>query len=263
MWLFPLSVMFTATVHRPRLVVLSGATGLIGYVLVAASDGGTIFSGMVVRACYMVALTYSAGTTAHFRWRDHDAQVELTRRLSALADHDGLTGLFNHRALHENLAREYADAERHGAPLAVLLLDIDHFKAVNDEHGHLIGDAVLKAVADAIVPAVRPRDIVARIGGEEFCILLPRTDVHEAQVVAERVRLAIAEITVPVAVTASIGVSMSTGHHTADGRCGPVPSLNPATGLLERADQALYDAKRHGRNSIRAERMLALDTAGA
>jgi diguanylate cyclase (GGDEF)-like protein len=239
-WLFPLSVMFTASVHRPRLVLWSAGTGLCGYLAVAIAHGAfeSHPAMMFVQAGYLTALAYAAAVTAHFRWTDYDARVELTERLSSQADRDGLTGLLNHRAFHEHLEREVAQSERADSSLAVLLVDADHFKSVNDEHGHLVGDEVLKALASVLVRETRAGDLCARIGGEEFCVALPHTTRREALDVAERIRAAVATMGAPAAVTVSIGVRVA---H---------PNAETVTALIEQADAALYEAKDRGRNRV-------------
>jgi diguanylate cyclase (GGDEF)-like protein len=241
-WLFPLAVMFTAAVHRPPIVILSAAASLASYIVVAGIHGslGARPATVVVQSGYLVALASAGALTAHYRWSDFDTQVEITRWFSSLADHDSLTGLLNHRAFHEQLAREVAQAARDGEPLAVLVVDADHFKKVNDEHGHLVGDEVLKALAATIVAETRAGDLCARVGGEEFCVALPRATRAEAHEVAERVRLAVAALDVVTPITVSIGVGVA--HGTTD---APV-----STAVLARADAALYEAKRNGRNQV-------------
>ena len=239
-WLFALSVMFTAMVHRPALVAVSGVGAVAGFAIVASLDGSLTEepAAVLVRLAYLLALTYAAGTAAHFRWSHHDDQVALREQLSALADCDGLTGLYNHRAFHEQLHRATAvEAGAEPVPVAVLMLDLDHFKTVNDRHGHVVGDEVLRAVTAAIQASIRPCDIAARIGGEEFAVLLPGAAPETAGEIAERLRAAVDRIEEPVPVTASIGVTSS--HTGVDG-----------AELLERADSALYEAKRRGRNRV-------------
>jgi diguanylate cyclase (GGDEF)-like protein len=239
-WLFPMSVMFTASVHRPVVVLLSAAAGLAGYLLVAATHDGFAShpATVVVQAGYLVALAYATATTAHYRWLDRDARVGLTERLSSLAERDGLTGLLNHRAFHEHLAREVARATREGEPLAVLVVDADHFKAVNDDHGHLVGDDVLKALAAVLTAETRAGDLCARLGGEEFCVALPRATRTDALEIAERVRVAVTRMPAPAAITVSIGVGVATAIE------------GSAKVLIGRADAALYEAKRSGRNRV-------------
>ena len=238
-WLLMLSVMFTAMVHRPSLVAVSGATSFVGFAAVAAVDGSFDDepAAVVVRLAYLVALTYAAGAAAHFRWTHHDDQVLLREQLSALADRDGLTGLYNHRAFHEQVHGATTGDGARRVPMAVLMLDLDHFKAVNDRHGHVVGDEVLRAVTAAIQASIRPGDVAARIGGEEFAVLLPGAAPETAGEIAERLRAAVDRIEQPVPVTTSIGVSCASGD--VDG-----------AQLLERADGALYEAKRQGRNRV-------------
>jgi diguanylate cyclase (GGDEF)-like protein len=154
---------------------------------------------------------------------------------------DGLTGLPNKRAATDTLKRLFAQASTTRSPLALLLLDLDHFKQINDQGGHAVGDQVLANVGTVLRAVLRTRDFAGRNGGEEFVILLPDTDVPAALEVAERVRGAIAEISLPgsdVKVTTSIGVAGFPDHAATLDR-------------LERlADAALYLAKRHGRNRV-------------
>jgi diguanylate cyclase (GGDEF)-like protein len=154
---------------------------------------------------------------------------------------DGLTGLPNKRAVTDALKRTFAQAATTQAPLALLLLDLDHFKQVNDQRGHAVGDQVLATVGATLRGVLRARDFAGRNGGEEFAVLLPDTEIGAALEIAERVRAAIAENSVPgtdVSVTASIGVA---------GFPGQASTLD----RLERlADAALYLAKRQGRNRV-------------
>lgn len=166
-------------------------------------------------------------------------------RLARLAAQDPLTGLANRRQFRERLDQDLALYRRHGAPGALVMLDLDHFKQVNDTHGHATGDLVLMEAADRLKAALRPSDMAARIGGEEFAVLLAGSDIGNAVTVAERLRSTLAELVVfapdgrPVRVTASIGVA-AWQHDDRDER-----------DLLERADQALYAAKNAGRDNIR------------
>ncbi|HSN14469.1 MAG TPA: GGDEF domain-containing protein [Anaeromyxobacteraceae bacterium] len=167
------------------------------------------------------------------------------RQLAALASasrRDALTSLPNRRAFEEDLAREVARVARSLAPLAVLALDVDRFKLVNDRHGHAAGDEVLRTVATRVAGAIRSGDVFARIGGEEFAVRLPGADLAKAIEVAERVRATIADAPMDagghsLSVTASLGCAVMT-----DGE-------NPAA-LLARADARLYDAKQGGRNRV-------------
>jgi diguanylate cyclase (GGDEF)-like protein len=162
----------------------------------------------------------------------------LLQKVSELAATDGLTGAGNRRAFDERLAAECERAGRHGTKLALIMLDVDRFKAVNDSFGHATGDEVLRRVIDLVGALCRSGDLVARYGGEEFAILLPDTGPVEARAFAERVRAAVAGNTDPVPVTISLGVG--SWHETV---------ATPAD-LVGAADRALYRAKADGRNRV-------------
>lgn len=155
---------------------------------------------------------------------------------------DSLTGLANRRRFDDMLASAVDAAERDGRPLSLLALDLDHFKSVNDEHGHGVGDEVLRATAHVLHDAVRGGDVAARLGGEEFAVVMPRTDVEGATILAERLRLAVADLRVPAPDGRDIRPTMSVGTATVAG-----PSID-APALVAAADGALYAAKRGGRN---------------
>jgi diguanylate cyclase (GGDEF)-like protein len=156
---------------------------------------------------------------------------------------DSLTGLPNRRALHDTLRRMVAQAGRSLAPLAAVALDLDHFKQINDRFGHEKGDDVLAAVGRLLADTVRESDLAARAGGEEFCILLPDTDLDGALAVAEKLRAAIARVEVPgvdTTITGSFGVAAF-----------PLHAMDTPT-LLRKSDRALYVAKQNGRNRVEA-----------
>lgn len=165
------------------------------------------------------------------------------REMRALAMSDSLTKIFNRRALMAQAEKETAAAERNHLPLALVMIDIDHFKHINDQYGHAAGDAVLVEVARLLASQLRKQDTVGRYGGEEFCILLPATDEDGAVALAEKLRMAIAAASLPagkthISVTISLGITVwQTEMSPSD--CGQ---------LLEKADRALYQAKAGGRN---------------
>lgn len=162
-----------------------------------------------------------------------------------LASHDRLTGLYNRLALMELMDHHLALARRRSSPLALLMLDIDHFKVVNDQHGHLVGDEVLRQVAQRAQARLRGADLLARFGGEEFLALLPATTVEGAQAVAEGIRRAVGDQ--PMVVNGvSIPVTISIGVHAAIPAEGPTA----AEAMIDLSDQALYDAKHQGRNRV-------------
>lgn len=163
-------------------------------------------------------------------------------RLHALAVTDGLTQVANHRHFQDRLKEEFRRAQRYDDPLALILVDLDHFKNVNDNFGHQVGDEVLAAMARCLEAAVRETDFIARYGGEEFAVLLPKTHLAGALTVAERVCHEMLKLKAGpsgLKVTASFGVSGFPGR-----------SVNTPEQLVRTADEALYKAKREGRNKI-------------
>jgi len=174
-----------------------------------------------------------------------DLQAQLIAAREALRDratHDPLTGLWNRAAILDVLRREVARSQREAQPLAVCMADIDHFKQVNDTHGHMVGDALLSEVARRLASAVRAYDSIGRYGGDEFLCILPACDARRAAAVAERIRRAIADEPIETpqtthAVTVSLGVAATDE--------GTDPAL-----FVHAADTALYRAKHAGRNRV-------------
>lgn len=156
---------------------------------------------------------------------------------------DPLTNTRNRGALLGSFRREWELARRHSSPLSVIMLDIDHFKAVNDTHGHDAGDAALKAVAATIKDCVRASDIVFRYGGEEFVILLSNTSEEGAAQLAERIRVVLENSYVSVSARVTLRITASLGVAT-------LKSDETQEALLKRADHAMYQAKRGGRNLV-------------
>ena len=160
------------------------------------------------------------------------------RHLERLATRDPLTGCLNRRAFFEKFEQHWARAARSKHRLACMMVDIDHFKSINDNHGHAMGDRVLQEVGETLERAVRDSDIVARYGGEEFCIVMPHSTLAEAELTAEHIRRQIAQLQVEtIRITASFGVA------SGDDSGSPQE-------MLEQADKALYVAKRSGRNCV-------------
>jgi diguanylate cyclase (GGDEF)-like protein len=171
-------------------------------------------------------------------------EAEYHEEIYRLATIDGLTDVPNKRYLLEFLTRELSRSQRHHRPLSVVLFDIDHFKAINDQHGHLCGDHVLRELAGRARGVVRAEELLARYGGEEFVVVLPECSQENALGVGERLRQLIAEVPfsfdgVSVPVTVSVGVASIQGGEALD-----------ATELLDRADEKMYQAKHTGRNRV-------------
>lgn len=167
-------------------------------------------------------------------------------RLQRLSVTDALTGIFNREFLGRQLPEHLREAEKGQYPISIVMVDVDHFKSINDQYGHLVGDEVLKSVANCIGNAIRADDYVVRYGGEEFLVVLPRADVGRAWEIGERIRRQISEeqnlsqrTTVPVTISAGVAE-----HHYLES------SAETAEALVLRADEALYLAKTRGRNRV-------------
>jgi diguanylate cyclase (GGDEF)-like protein len=176
--------------------------------------------------------------------RDVTERVESMGRLREQAQTDYLTGIANRRYFMEQGELELERAKRYIKPLSIFMIDIDYFKKINDTYGHKFGDLVLQKLSAKLSEILRGIDIIGRIGGEEFAVLLPETELHEAAEVAERLRDSVARTSVPreegmpVNFTISIGVAALNG------------SDIKLEGLLSKADKAMYEAKQSGRNKV-------------
>jgi two-component system chemotaxis response regulator CheY len=183
--------------------------------------------------CRMIALHEALAEKLH-------KLESLTKTVSRLARTDELTGLHNRRSFNESVTLALSAARRHGRPLSIISIDLDHFKKVNDTFGHSVGDRVLTEFSNLLKELVRVEDIASRWGGEEFIILLPDTSREEAATLAERIRISFekqSNCTAPLTVTASFGVAqLQNGENEDD--------------LIRRVDNALYAAKHNGRNRV-------------
>jgi diguanylate cyclase (GGDEF)-like protein len=213
-----------------NIVVVPLKAGREGQGLLLAESGPPPSRRMSRRSLEMVSRFAAHAALA---LRNADLKAEIAR----LAASDPLTGLANRRALTTALSREVARSVRTKEPLSLAIMDIDFFKKINDTYGHVAGDDVLRAVADAMAGNVRDVDLVARYGGEEFAIVLPNCPSEGALIVVERVRAAVSALPTPARVTVSAGIATSTGAAHAD-----------AERLMADADEALYTSKRAGRD---------------
>lgn len=226
----------------PRAFVWSALPPLILYAVLTAIalPRFEFFNGMVL---YLLAFHIAFASMLIVRYLRRKAYY-LEDELAHRASHDSLTGLFNRGYLNELGVREMALARRHDRPLAIAMLDIDRFKAINDTFGHDVGDLALKALADTCRDTVRQIDHVGRFGGEEFVCIMPETDAPEALACAERLRQNVAAMRIDsprgiVSFTISIGIALHSPEH---------PDWE---GLVKEADTAMYRAKQAGRNCIR------------
>lgn len=199
----------------------------------------------LVLSLILVAFSVIGGHISSLRRNLRISRAELEKSLAIIKEmsiHDDLTGVYNRRHLMELLEHEHHRISRGGARFSVAMLDIDHFKSVNDTHGHLTGDEVLKAVSDVIRSSLRSADFCGRYGGEEFLLVMTQTNINGALLCAERIRSTIEQNRFPnmgvdFRVTVSLGVTEYTGKED-------IPTM------IARADKALYRAKESGRNRV-------------
>lgn len=246
-WLMlALGVMSVRAGQKPaKYFLIAAFTAMVGALLTTLSVWGfipnTVWTFRAVEIGMLVDATLLALALAYQLRVGQEERIRAER----LAQLDPLTALNNRRAFYDKTGVAWSLAMRHGHATSVMLLDIDHFKAINDAQGHAHGDAVLRAVAELLRHSVRQGDVAARWGGEEFIVFLPETDTEEAMRLAERLRKAIAALRVPhedgaTAATASFGLA----------QCGPAHHTLDA--LIAAADECLYQAKQQGRNRVTA-----------
>ena len=233
--------------HQSRLYTFS-TVGNLPLIVAVALSTDEIFA-QWKRAALLISLATGV-LCIGLLWLSWMLSKELRRRhhaeqvLSELAATDALTGLANRRTLDQRLHLEWDRAQRSAEPLTLLMIDVDHFKAFNDRHGHHGGDAALRTVAQVIEDNIRrPADLAARYGGEEFAVVLPHTDAKGAWVIAEHIRSSVEQL--PRVAGAERSITVSIGMSTWDKR-----SRASLEALLLSADQALYEAKHTGRNRI-------------
>jgi len=214
------------------IVPLKTGTGVIG-VLSAQSYTPDMYSEVDMEALELLG----ANTAVAFE------NAQLFAKVQSMAITDDLTGLFNRRKFYDYATQEFERSRRYQRPLSVIMMDIDHFKRVNDTYGHAIGDQVLQGWARVIKSNLRQVDILARYGGEEFVILLPETPIDEALRTAERLRISASDAALPTRV-GNMSVTISLGVASLDDSCRNLEEL------LDRSDQAQYASKRTGRNKV-------------
>lgn len=211
-----------------------------------ASTNGTFINDRQIEGpCLLSDGDYlRVGNCIHRFLAGGNLEAEYHEEIYRLTIIDGLTQIHNRRYLNEFLEREIARSQRHHRPLALLIMDIDGFKSINDQHGHLCGDFILRELADLVRAGVRKEDLFARYGGEEFCLVLVESTAEQALEVAERIRQTVAQRlfrfeSLAIQLTVSIGIAATTGD----------PPLT-ATEMIHLADERLYRAKQAGRNCV-------------
>jgi diguanylate cyclase (GGDEF)-like protein len=179
--------------------------------------------------------------------RENIELIMKNRVLAEVSARDALTGLYNRCYVMEKIESEMNRSLRHGSPVALLMLDIDHFKRINDSFGHAAGDSVLKSFGQVLRESCRVYDVPGRYGGEEFCIVLPETRIGNTTAVAERIRQRLAESRFDVG-SDSVSITASMGIAGMDSVAEE--GIVTSAALIDRADRALYSAKHHGRDRI-------------
>lgn len=221
-------------------------------VLTALEDKASVIEGLTAGADdYLTKPYYSEELLARVKIGERILQLEDRLReaheqMEYQAMHDSLTGLLNRRAIQEHAEAEAKRATRASAALSLLMLDVDNFKAINDQHGHLLGDQALRMVAEVLGHNVRQYDWVGRWGGEEFLCILPGTSLAEARHAAERIRASVEAIALPIPEVADLHLTVSIGLACIEGS-RDVIWLDK---LIQAADRALYKAKAEGRNRV-------------
>lgn len=223
----------------------------VGMLALGERDGHTAYG--IDERRWLSLLSAEASLILHNRLLVREKEVHIARLETLLAlytdaEHraslDGLTGVDNRVTFDRRLVEALSRFRRYGEIFSLMMLDIDWFKAVNDTHGHLIGDRVLQAIAESLKAGARDTDCVARYGGEEFALILPHTDQDGALTMAERIRQSISELRVSEVGCDALRITVSVG------LAGPHPEDVTAADVIRRADRALYDAKATGRNRV-------------
>ncbi|MBF94354.1 MAG: GGDEF domain-containing protein [Myxococcales bacterium] len=217
------------------------------------STNGTYLNGLKVKTGTLThgdRVAFGTDTVAKFEYQDLQ-EAKLRAEIYQRATRDPLTGLLNRRVFFERLREEFSFARRHGTPLSLLMFDVDHFKSVNDTHGHAVGDEVLRGMGRLLLDLCRDEDVVCRYGGEEFALVARGLDVGQGVAFGERIRQCVELMKTPLdggrelQITVSIGVASTGGL-----------AHNKPEELLADADHLLYRAKEQGRNRVESENTL-------
>lgn len=234
-------MLFASMYHSVTSNIIYAGAGIFGYCLVALMepfDPGMGMSHLFRLVLLMLAYGFCTSIAWHRSLLARENE-KMRRQLEDRTLHDSLTGCLNRRGLIDALGREVARSQRSHDPVSLLLIDIDHFKQINDEMGHLQGDRVLCRVAAMLMSMTRRIDVFGRLGGDEFVLVSPDTGSDGAVILARRLREAVSRLEWPRHVTLSIGI------------CSVVCTQEArAEGLLDQADKALYEVKRQGRNGV-------------
>jgi diguanylate cyclase (GGDEF)-like protein len=238
-YLFFATLAYQAIGYSLGMVLICGPFCLAAYGFLAWFGSSSVVGFQPVMQMTALCITFVITLIgAAFRDRKDRELHQLRLQLEVMASTDSLTGCLNNHAFRQLLDREAAHAARHGHVLSLLLIDIDYFKQVNDRHGHLVGDEVLRRVGGVMRSAARQGDWVARPGGDELALVAPCADREAALKLAERLKWLVLGIGLSADITLSIGV------------CSMVPDNGEGAELFRRADQALYQVKSDGRNGI-------------
>lgn len=238
-WVFFLPLVYMAILFSPRAIFLLGAEAILCYMVGEFVSGVYAFGPSVLLhpAMLGVAVLMSAAAARGRRANDRERR-QLAVQLEKMASTDTLTGCLNHKAFMEVVKREAARSVFSDSMFSLLLIDVDNFKTINDRHGHITGDEVLRGIARALQQVSLRGDVVGRPGGDEFALLVPHTDGESARLLGERLRTTVNGLDFPFALGISVGVSCL--------RSGSVTSES----AFRSADKALYEAKRLGRNRV-------------
>ena len=234
-----IAVNYVVLAYPPRAVLAMAGAAMAAYLLLALGErGGNSWPVIAVTVAIIGLSGFLGALAARNHWEQAAAQQRLADTLAAQATRDHLTGCLNRRAFDARLAEEVQCAGHSGRRLSMLIVDVDNFKEVNDTQGHLGGDQVLEQVSTVLLDGCRAGDVVGRVGGDEFVVILPDTPRDTAAALAERLRLRVRSLPTPVPVSLSIGVA----EHTEETATGDE--------LFRVADSALYRAKKTGRDRV-------------